>query len=206
MLGRFRASGLFSFRGLPTHAFAGSLARTLGSTKSTVRHSSRQCGCAMSLNTSTRHSREQSVPIAHFSSSMDNHGKQRATVMKEQVINTSSQVSASRRATPTPGTGSKVSSSGLPACRARRFRSAWSAAAGKSKDGQLGQRGAACLCSASLWSVAPISRITPLRCGAVLPNPSFKPSPNSVPRRPASAGPAAHCAHAVQRATLSVPA
>ena len=39
-----------------------------------------------------------------------------------------------------------------------------------------------------------------------LPNPSFKPSPNSVARRPSSAGPAAHHALAVQRATLSVPA
>ena len=38
------------------------------------------------------------------------------------------------------------------------------------------------------------------------PNPSFKPSPNSVPRRPASAGPAAHHALAGQRVTLSVPA
>ena len=38
------------------------------------------------------------------------------------------------------------------------------------------------------------------------PNPSFKPSPNSVPRRPASAGPAAHLALAGQRGTLSVPA
>ena len=37
-------------------------------------------------------------------------------------------------------------------------------------------------------------------------NPSFKPSPGSVARRPSSAGPAAHCALAVQRATLSVPA
>ena len=42
--------------------------------------------------------------------------------------------------------------------------------------------------------------------GRALPNPSFKPSPNSVPRRPASAGPAAHHAPAGQRVTLSVPA
>ena len=42
--------------------------------------------------------------------------------------------------------------------------------------------------------------------GAAWPNPSFKPSPNSVARRTASAGPAAHFALAVQRATLSVPA
>ena len=40
----------------------------------------------------------------------------------------------------------------------------------------------------------------------LMPNPSFKPSPNSVARRPSSAGPAAHFALAVQRATLSVPA
>ena len=41
---------------------------------------------------------------------------------------------------------------------------------------------------------------------AVKPNPSFKPSPNSVPRRPASAGPSAHHALAGQHVTLSVPA
>ena len=40
----------------------------------------------------------------------------------------------------------------------------------------------------------------------LMPNPSFKPSPNSVARRPSSAGPAARFALAVQRATLSVPA
>jgi len=40
----------------------------------------------------------------------------------------------------------------------------------------------------------------------LMPNPSFKPSPNSVSRRPSSAGPAAHSALAVRRATLSVPA
>ena len=40
----------------------------------------------------------------------------------------------------------------------------------------------------------------------VVANPSFKPSPNGVSRRPVSAGPAAHFALAVQRATPSVPA
>jgi hypothetical protein len=38
------------------------------------------------------------------------------------------------------------------------------------------------------------------------PNPSLKLSPNGVARRPSSAGPAAHFALAVQRATPSVPA
>jgi len=41
---------------------------------------------------------------------------------------------------------------------------------------------------------------------AVLPNPSLKLSPNGVARWPSSAGPAAHFALAVQRATPSVPA
>ena len=40
----------------------------------------------------------------------------------------------------------------------------------------------------------------------LMPNPSFKPSPNGLSRRPSCAGPAAHCAHAVQRAKPSVPA
>ena len=40
----------------------------------------------------------------------------------------------------------------------------------------------------------------------VVANPSLKPSPNGVARWPASAGPSAHFAHAVQRATPSVPA
>ena len=39
-----------------------------------------------------------------------------------------------------------------------------------------------------------------------VPNPSFKPSPNGGPRWPASAGPAAHFALAVQRVPPSVPA
>jgi len=44
-------------------------------------------------------------------------------------------------------------------------------------------------------------------CGTpALPNPSFKPSPNGVARWPSSAGPSAHFALAVQRATPSVPA
>ena len=38
------------------------------------------------------------------------------------------------------------------------------------------------------------------------PNPSFKLSPNGLARQPTCAGPAAHCAHAVQRAKPSVPA
>jgi hypothetical protein len=51
------------------------------------------------------------------------------------------------------------------------------------------------------------SKITPhTNRNASMPNPSFKPSLNSVARRPASAGPAAHFALAVQRATLLVPA
>ena len=44
------------------------------------------------------------------------------------------------------------------------------------------------------------------RCSAVLPNPSLKRSPNGVPHWPSSAGPAAHFALAVQRATPLVPA
>ena len=40
----------------------------------------------------------------------------------------------------------------------------------------------------------------------VLPNPSLKLSPNGVAHRPSSAGPSAHFALAVQRATPSVPA
>ena len=47
----------------------------------------------------------------------------------------------------------------------------------------------------------------PIYCGLpVQPNPSFKLSPNGLSRRPSCAGPAAHCAHAVQRAKPSVPA
>ena len=54
---------------------------------------------------------------------------------------------------------------------------------------------------ASLWH-----SMNAFALGRVRPNPSFKPSPNSVARQPSSAGPAAHFALAVQRATLSVPA
>ena len=41
---------------------------------------------------------------------------------------------------------------------------------------------------------------------ALKPNPSLKLSPNSVAHWPSSAGPAAHFALAIQRATLLVPA
>ena len=41
---------------------------------------------------------------------------------------------------------------------------------------------------------------------ALMPNPSFKPSPNGGSRWPSSAGPAAHFALAVQHAPPSVPA
>ena len=41
---------------------------------------------------------------------------------------------------------------------------------------------------------------------AMTPNPSLKLSPNGVAHWPSSAGPAAHFALAVQRATPSVPA
>ena len=41
---------------------------------------------------------------------------------------------------------------------------------------------------------------------ALMPNPSLKRSANGMSRWPSSAGPAAHFALAVQRATLSVPA
>ena len=83
-----------------------------------------------------------------------------------------------------------------------RLRSAAAVAARKSPSRRLPQRRA---------SGTPICRnLCALRNFAafnpVKPNPSFKPSPNSVPRRPASAGPAAHHALAGQRVTLSVPA
>ena len=55
--------------------------------------------------------------------------------------------------------------------------------------GAITCKGPALLCFASAW-----------------PNPSFKPSPNSAARRPASAGPAAHFALAVQHAALPGPA
>ena len=45
-----------------------------------------------------------------------------------------------------------------------------------------------------------------LRFAGAWPNPSFKPSPNSAARRPASAGPAAHFALAGQHTALPGPA
>ena len=55
-----------------------------------------------------------------------------------------------------------------------------------------------------LWLSATDFRVSTVRRAE--PNPSFKPSPNGLSRRPSRAGPAAHCAHAVQRAKPSVPA
>ena len=56
----------------------------------------------------------------------------------------------------------------------------------------------------ALWLSATDLRASTVRRAE--PNPSFKLSPNGLSRRPSCAGPAAHCAHAVQRAKPSVPA
>ena len=56
------------------------------------------------------------------------------------------------------------------------------------------------------WCAMQNSAIWGRSVSNALPNPSLKPSPNGVARRPSSAGPAAHFALVVQRATPSVPA
>ena len=68
------------------------------------------------------------------------------------------------------------------------------------------QRGAGGTCSRPRGITLPFQACRQRTVNTAQPNPSFKPSPNSVARRPSSAGPAAHFALAVQRATLSVPA
>ena len=83
-----------------------------------------------------------------------------------------------------------------------RLRSAAAVAARKSPSRRLPPRRASgTLICRNLFALRNFAAFNPVK-----PNPSFKPSPNSVPRRPASAGPAAHHALAGQRATLSVPA
>ena len=63
------------------------------------------------------------------------------------------------------------------------------------------------LFTSSMWARMALMRTYSAHRGPpVQPNPSFKPSPNSVARQPSSAGPAAHFALAVRRATLLVPA
>ena len=71
---------------------------------------------------------------------------------------------------------------------------------------QLRQRGAGKSCGTSSRIAPPWLVRLHSRFSAALPNPSLKLSPNGVSRRPSSAGPAAHFALAVQRATPSVPA
>ena len=83
-----------------------------------------------------------------------------------------------------------------------RLRSAAEVAARKSPSRRLAPRRASgTLLCRNLCALRNFAAFNPVK-----PNPSFKPSPNSVPRRPASAGPAAHHALAGQRVTLSVPA
>jgi len=99
-----------------------------------------------------------------------------------------------------------VSSLGLPPLPAQRLRSACSAAAGKPLAAKPGQRGAAAPAPAHQGRFSSGTLHTFLSPPELMPNPSFKPSPNSVARQPSSAGPAAQFALAVRRTTLSVPA
>ena len=101
--------------------------------------------------------------------------------------------------------GSRVSSSGQLPPVVLRPRSAWSAAAGKSVVGQLGQRGGLQALVGLHQTVASAARCTSFRYGAVLPNPSFKPSPNGVPRGPGWRY-AVHFRHPGPRVSPLVPA
>ena len=102
--------------------------------------------------------------------------------------------------------GSSVSSWGLPPSAAPRLRSAWSAAAGKFVAGKLGQRGAACFGSFCTKISCPSGTLhaVPLP-HAVLPNPSFKPSPDGVSRGPGRRN-AVHFRQPGPRVPPSVPA
>jgi len=87
-----------------------------------------------------------------------------------------------------------------------RLRSAFSAAAGKPLAAKLGQRGAAAPAPVHQGQHSSGTLRIFVSPPELMPNPSFKPRPDSVARQPSSAGPAAHFALAVRRATLSVPA
>ena len=154
-----------------------------------------------------RHSRAQLEPIASLPSSSENSVNHPAQFMNELVNTPSAQVSASRR--DTLATATRFESQLFGPAAARRLALSLSlVSGGKQVRGR------------SAWAARSgqhLFRLTRFHwpkwhaagrgsCGAVLPNPSFKPSPNSVARRPSSAGPAAHFALAVQRATLSVTA
>ena len=154
-----------------------------------------------------RHSRVQLAPLIHLLGVRKYRAKRCPPVMKQQVTLPSFQLSASRKAAVALGAGfvsqfleaaavrSAVASFSLVrGGRQIRGRPAWSARSG--------------LPSFLFTEVSGPSGTLPVfpLPHTVLPNPSFKPSPNSVPRRPASAGPAAHHALAGQRVTLSVPA
>ena len=155
-----------------------------------------------------RHSPEQPASLLHLlGSGQQNRAKRCAPFMKQQLNVSSSQVSASRQAAVALEAGfvnqflepAAVRSAVASFCLVRggrqiRGRPGWSA-----RSGLPSFLFSKVSCPSGTLPVLPLPH-------TMLPNPSFKPSPNSVARRPSSAGPSAHFALAVQRATLSVPA
>ena len=154
-----------------------------------------------------RHSREQPALLVHLHGSGQNRAKRYAPCMKERVNFQSSQISASREIA--VALGARFVSQFLGPAAVRSAVASFSLVRGGRQD-----RGASAWSARSgllfFWlskvsNTGGTLRTLPLP-PTVMPNPSFKPSPNGVSRWPSSAGPAAHFALAVQRATPSVPA
>ena len=198
--------GTFSPSGRWRPAVVARLARTLGFTKSTMHHSSRNCGLRRELEQPrgagatgpihdawTRSPRSRSDMTArtpaeslHRSAMRpwpESHQRFVGAVSWQSVI-------------------CRESVCRLPPPAGHRLRSASAMVARKSPPRRLASRH------------APGAQICQGLCAfrnhaasnAVKPNPSFKPSPNGGSRWPSSAGPAAHFALAVQHAPPSVPA
>ena len=195
---------LFAFRGQATHTSAVSLARTLGFTKFTMRHSSRKCGL--------RREREQPRGAAV---TCPLHDAWPPSPRPRSDMTARNQVESLQCSAIRPWPESHQRFAGSVSCQSiicRKsvyrppppaklgLRSAPAIAAGKPSSRQLeGRRSPGAEIRRGLCPRCNLAASNPVK-----PNPSFKPSPNSVPRRPASAGPAAHHALAGQRVTLSV--
>ena len=133
-----------------------------------------------------RHSREQPTPLVHFHGSGGQHQAKRcALVMNQQISFPSSQVSASRQAAVALGAGSVSQFLGPAAVRS-------AAASFSLVRGDRQDRGGSASLARSGLLLSGFSKVNntggTLRTlpfpPTVMPNPSFKPSPNGGPPGP----------------------
>ena len=132
-----------------------------------------------------RHSREQPARLVHFHGSGQNRAKRYAPCMKERINFPSSQVSASRQAAVALGAGfvsqflgpAAVRSTAASFCLVRGGRQRRGASAWPARSGLL------LIWSTKVNNTGGTLQVFPFP-PSLMPNPSFKPSPNGGPPGP----------------------